>query len=31
VAAIVTFLLWLLFGHLGIGVSDIADWLEGRR
>ena len=31
VAAIVTFLLWLLFGHFGIGVTDIADWMDGRR
>jgi predicted secreted protein len=30
VAAIVTFLIWMLFGHLGIGVKEIADWLEGR-
>ena len=30
VAAVVTFLIWLLFGHYGIGVKDIADWLEGR-
>ena len=30
VAAIVTFLIWVLFGHLGIGVKEIADWLEGR-
>jgi predicted secreted protein len=30
VAAIVTGLIWLLFGHYGIGVRDIADWLEGR-
>jgi predicted secreted protein len=30
VAAIVTFLIWMLFGYLGIGVKEIADWLEGR-
>jgi predicted secreted protein len=30
VAAIVTFLIWGLFGHYGVGVKDIADWLEGR-
>ena len=30
VAAIVTFFLWVLFGHLGVGVKDIADWVEGR-
>jgi predicted secreted protein len=30
VAAIVTFLIWMLFGHLDVGVKDIADWLEGR-
>jgi len=30
VAAIVTFLIWVLFGKLGIGVKEIADWLEGR-
>lgn len=30
VAAIVTFLIWLLFGHYGVGVKEIADWLEGR-
>ncbi len=30
VAAIVTFLIWGLFGHYGIGVKEIADWLEGR-
>lgn len=31
VAAVVTFFIWGLFGYLGIGVTDIADWLEGRR
>ncbi len=31
VAAIVTFLIWVLFGHYGVGVKEIADWLEGRR
>ena len=31
VAAIVTFLIWGLFGHYEIGVTDIADWLDGRR
>ena len=30
VAVIVTFLIWMLFGYLGIGVKEIADWLEGR-
>ena len=30
VAAIVTGLIWMLFGYLGIGVKEIADWLEGR-
>jgi predicted secreted protein len=30
VAAIVTFLIWMLFGYLGLGIKDIADWLEGR-
>lgn len=30
VAAVVTFLIWLLFGHYGVGVKEIADWLEGR-
>ena len=30
VAAIVTFLIWMLFGHFGVGITDIADWLEGR-
>jgi predicted secreted protein len=30
VAGIVTFLIWVLFGHYGIGVKEIADWLEGR-
>ncbi|HET7714491.1 MAG TPA: DUF1467 family protein [Bauldia sp.] len=30
VAAFVTFLIWLFFGHYGIGVREIADWLEGR-
>jgi predicted secreted protein len=31
VAAAVTFLIWLFFGHYGVGVREIADWLEGRR
>ena len=31
VAAVVTFFIWGLFGHLGISITDIADWLEGRR
>lgn len=30
VAAIVTFLIWALFGYLGIGVKEIADWVDGR-
>ena len=30
VAAVVTFLIWGLFGYFGIGVKEIADWLEGR-
>jgi len=30
VAAIVTFGIWMLFGHYALGVRDIADWLEGR-
>lgn len=30
VAAIVTFFIWGLFGYLGLGVTDIANWLEGR-
>jgi predicted secreted protein len=30
VAAVVTFLIWMLFGHYGMGVKEIADWLEGR-
>jgi predicted secreted protein len=30
VAAIVTSLIWMLFGHYGVGVKEIADWLDGR-
>lgn len=30
VAMIVTFFIWLLFGHYNVGVREIADWLEGR-
>ena len=30
VAMIVTFFIWLMFGHYNIGVREIADWLEGR-
>jgi predicted secreted protein len=30
VASVVTFLIWMLFGHYGMGVKEIADWLEGR-
>ena len=31
VAAVVTLALWLFFDYYGIGLTDIANWFDGRQ